>query len=198
MKRVAIITSSSRNPRANPYVSEYVQKTMEKRGFTGFSLHQVDLRDFNLNMFSETGIPAQLPRDNPTPHYDQDATRAWSAEMMKYDGYIFVTPQYNASIPASLKNAIDHLFNEWRGKPAGIVSYGGSGGAKATGHLKQILSSVTMKVLPTTPAIRLSRDTLDNAVEYERVTDAQVYKWEGEGIENQLFQLTSELETVLK
>ena len=90
----------------------------------------VDLRDWLLPMDGEPGIPAQ-------GYYEQPTTKAWSAKISGGDGYVFVTPQYNWSFPAPLKNAIDHLYAEWRGKPAAIVSYGGHGGGKCAAQLGQ-------------------------------------------------------------
>ena len=46
-----------------------------------------------------------------------------------FDGYIFVTGEYNHSIPGALKNAVDYLYREWNNKAAGFVSYGSSGGS---------------------------------------------------------------------
>ena len=60
------------------------------------------------------------------------------------DGFVFVTPEYNHSVSAALKNAIDYLAKEWANKPAGFVSYGGNGGSRAVEHLRPIL------VLPET------------------------------------------------
>ena len=59
---------------------------------------------------------------------------------------MFVTPQYNWGYPAPLKNAIDYLYNEWKGKPALVVSYGGHGGGKANGQLREVLRGVRMHV----------------------------------------------------
>jgi len=66
---------------------------------------------------------------------------------------VFVTPQYNWGYPAVLKNAIDYLFNEWKGKSAMIVSYGGHGGGKAASQLRQVLNGVHMEVAETMPGL---------------------------------------------
>ena len=55
---------------------------------------------------------------------------------------MFVTPEYNHSIPGALKNALDHLRNQWWDKPAGIISYGSIGGARAAEHLRTILGEL--------------------------------------------------------
>ncbi|KAJ5480699.1 NAD(P)H-dependent FMN reductase LOT6 [Penicillium diatomitis] len=113
----------------------------------------LDLAAQSLPLYDESVIPASLPASDPTPHYTRPHTRAWSATVRAYDAFIFVTPQYNWSIPASLKNALDYLFHEWAGKPAGMVSYGSRGGGKATDHLRAVLTGLRMRVVGTAPAL---------------------------------------------
>ena len=74
---------------------------------------------------------------------------------------MFVTPQYNWGYPAPLKNALDHLFKEWSGKPAMIVTYGGHGGVRCAAQLRQVLDGLDMKPTPTMPAFRLSRERIE-------------------------------------
>ena len=89
---------------------------------------------------------------------------------------MFVTPQYNWGYPAILKNAIDYLFHEWKGKGAMVVSYGGHGGEKAAVQLKGVLMGVRMRVVECMPGLQLKgRETLEIA---ER---GGVLRVEGEG-----------------
>ncbi|KAF7114933.1 hypothetical protein CNMCM5793_000703 [Aspergillus hiratsukae] len=69
----------------------------------------------------------------------------WSEEIASHAGFIFVTPQYEWGYPASIKNAIDYLFHEWKGKPGMIVSYGGHGGGKAAQQLCQVPQGLPMQ-----------------------------------------------------
>ena len=64
----------------------------------------------------------------PTGQYEHDHTKAWAATIGGYDGFIFVTPEYNHSTSGVLKNAIDYLYAEWNNKAAAFVSYGSLGG----------------------------------------------------------------------
>ncbi|OBZ79565.1 NAD(P)H-dependent FMN reductase LOT6 [Grifola frondosa] len=73
-----------------------------------------------------TRIPAEI-RD-PTL-YASPAVRAWSALVSSCDAFVILTPQYNWSFPGELKNALDHLYWEWHGKPVLLVTYGGHGGS---------------------------------------------------------------------
>jgi NAD(P)H-dependent FMN reductase len=73
--------------------------------------------------------------------------RAWAESVGNADGFIFVTPENNHGYPAPLKNAIDHLYQEWGHKPAAIVSYGGFGcGYRAAEQLRQVL--VELEIVP--------------------------------------------------
>jgi NAD(P)H-dependent FMN reductase len=59
-----------------------------------------------------------------------------------YDGYVFITPEYNHSISGALKNAIDFVYHEWTNKAAGFISYGTTGGVRAVEHLRGIMSEL--------------------------------------------------------
>ena len=97
--------------------------------------------------------------DLPPYNQDDDANQAESvkrmkAEIMAAQGLMFVTPEYNRSIPGVLKNAIDHASrpfgqSAWTGKPAGVlgVSPGATGTAMAQQHLRNILVSLDMPTL---------------------------------------------------
>lgn len=141
-----VIIGSVRPHRIGPDVAGWVAGIGRATVPATFEL--VDLRDWPLPMDNEPGIPAQ-------GHYEQPITKAWSAKISGGDGYVFVTPQYNWSFPAPLKNAIDHLYAEWRGKPAAIVSYGGHGGGKCAAQLHQVLSGLKMRLAETMPALTL-------------------------------------------
>ena len=92
----------------------------------------------------------------------QSYTKRWSQEIASYDGYIFLTPQYNCGYPASLKNAIDYLYIEWKSKPAAIISYGfQEGGEKAATQLRQVLECFKMKLTSIMPALTLSSSMLN-------------------------------------
>ncbi|KAM3066963.1 hypothetical protein ACMFMG_007107 [Clarireedia jacksonii] len=144
---IGVILCSSRKPRVCPQIAAWVVETLEEQSLETASTtprHQlslIDLATWNLPFFDEPGVPSQI---NHHSEYAHEHTRAWSIEIQKHSGFIFVLPQYNWGYPAVIKNAIDFLFNEWKGKAAMIVSYGGHGGNKAAGQLKQVLQGVGM------------------------------------------------------
>ena len=143
--KVLVIAGSTRPTRICREVTEWVIAHLPSA--PGLDLELVDLRDWHLP-FDEATIPA-------LGQYQHDHTRAWSAKVGAAAGFIFVTPQYNWGYPAALKNALDHLYREWTGKPAMIVSYGFQGGEKAAGQLRQVLDGLRMRTAATMPALTL-------------------------------------------
>ncbi|KUM66623.1 hypothetical protein ACN42_g477 [Penicillium freii] len=210
-KRVAIVTSSTRSPRLNPTITQYVYDVLtsdptiptnhnettdtDPRHIT-FEI--IDLAKQSLPLYDESVIPASLPAADPTPHYSKTHTRAWSAVVRQYDAFIFVTPQYNWSIPASLKNALDYLYFEWKGKPAGIVSYGGRGGGKAADHLRGVLTGLRMRVVGTAPELPvkftgLPVGTLSEEEEEVQLDERDLAGWREAGVEGMMQNLGMEL-----
>ena len=87
---------------------------------------------------AEVDIPAVLPMRH-TPE-----VQAYAERIDRADAFVVVTPEYNHSYPASLKQAIDVLNAPWRRKPVAFVSYGGlSGGLRAVEHLRQVFAERT-------------------------------------------------------
>jgi multimeric flavodoxin WrbA len=72
-------------------------------------------------------------------HYTSPSTQQWSAFIASCAGIIILTPQFNWGYPGELKNALDHLYWEWRDKPVMLATYGGHGGGKCATQLKQVL-----------------------------------------------------------
>lgn len=111
----------------------------------------IDLADLDLPLLDEPRMPA-------LGDYQNAHTKEWADIVSGSDGIVFVTPQYNAGYPASLKNAIDYLFAEWRDKPLLLVTYGGHGGGMAAAQLRQVLEFIGADVLPGGVEIVLGRD----------------------------------------
>lgn len=139
--KIGVIVGSQREPRAGLQVSNFVLNTLQAAKLpVAFSL--IDLATWNLPIMNEP-LPARMITS--PDQYTHSSTRAWSAEIASYSAFVFVTPEYNAGYPASLKNAIDYLYPEWIGKPAMVVSYGGvAAGGRAAGQLAQVLAALQM------------------------------------------------------
>jgi NAD(P)H-dependent FMN reductase len=131
-----IIAASTRQERIGFPIAQWIERLAKERD--DFTSELIDLREIGLPLFDE-------PHHPRLGKYVHEHTRRWSALIRQADGYVFVTPEYNHSFPASLKNAIDHLHNEWQFKPVGFVSYGGvAAGTRAVQHLKTVLASLQM------------------------------------------------------
>jgi chromate reductase, NAD(P)H dehydrogenase (quinone) len=112
------------------------------------------------------------------PLYNQDDDKSQAADVQRFkselrtvDAVIFVTAEYNRSIPGVLKNAIDHASrpygqNAWAGKPAGLIgaSPGAIGTAVAQAHLRTVLAFIDMPLLPHPEAyIQVKEGFFDDA-----------------------------------
>lgn len=192
LKKIALVTCSTREPRLNPFITQYVKEILANEGWKG-ELETIDLEAHSLPMYNEPTIPSHLPSADPTPHYVHEHTRAWSKTVRQYDGFIFVTPQYNWSIPASLKNALDYLYWEWNGKPAGVVTYGGKGGGKAGGHLQQILTGLRMKTVSNVPGLPIRGNMMDSCLEENGISKDNREVWQSRGVEEEIHLMFQEL-----
>ncbi|KAJ0422012.1 flavoprotein-like protein [Aspergillus carlsbadensis] len=193
---IALITCSTREPRVNPLITSYVHSVLvDEIQITNWkgNLSTIDLATQNLPLYNEPAIPSHLPAADPSPHYVHEHTRAWSRLISQYDAFIFVTPQYNWSIPASLKNALDYLFHEWSGKPAGVVTYGGRGGGKAADHLSSILRGLRMRPVATMPGIVVKGTAGDDWKAGGAVSVEDREAWRGAGVEERIRVMFAEM-----
>jgi NAD(P)H-dependent FMN reductase len=133
MTKIAIVTGSTRPGRNNKGVADWVLSQTAGRTDAEFEL--VDIADFNLPLLDEA-YPAAYQ------NYQNDHTKAWSAKISEFDGFIFVTAEYNHTLTPALANALSYLNVEFNNKAAGIVSYGSMGGARAAEHLRNVLSEL--------------------------------------------------------
>jgi NAD(P)H-dependent FMN reductase len=90
--------------------------------------------------------------------YANQHTKDWAAKVASFDGFVFVTPEYNHSTSGALKNAIDFLYGEWNNKAAGFVSYGSVGGARAVEHLRLVMGELQVADVRTQVALSLYTD----------------------------------------
>jgi len=149
--KVLVIMGSTRARRICPQLAEWVAQIGSETLEAHFEV--VDLKDWPLPMDDEPGIPAM-------DRYAFEHTRAWSRKVSDAQAFVFVTPQYNWGYPAPLKNALDHLYQEWSGKPAMIVTYGGHAGSKCSRQLRQVLKGLKMRPVAIRPGFRLTLDQI--------------------------------------
>ncbi|QID86613.1 NAD(P)H-dependent FMN reductase lot6 [Saccharomyces pastorianus] len=140
---------SVRTKRVCPEIAAYVKRTIENDQSLcnqNIELQIIDLNQVALPLYEDDDdlIPAQV---KDVDGYVDSRTRLWSRTVSSLDVFIFVTPQYNWGYPAALKNAIDRVYHEWRGKSAIVVSYGGHGGDKCNRQLQEVLQGLKMNVV---------------------------------------------------
>ena len=145
--RVGIILGSTRQGRFADRPAEWLLGIGGKLAGARFEL--VDLRDYPMPFFDEPKSPMRGPAQN-------EVAQRWARKVGDLDAFVFVTGEYNHSIPAVLKNALDYVYTEFNRKPAGFVGYGGAGGARGIEQLRLML--VELQVAPLRHAVHVSRD----------------------------------------
>jgi NAD(P)H-dependent FMN reductase len=136
MTRIGIVTASTRPHRIGHRVAAWVKGLSP----TGVEVVEIDLRELALPLLDEPEMPS-------TGQYAHEHTRRWAAVVNGVDALVFVMPEYNRGYNAALKNAIDYLYLEWKGKPVACVGYGWSGAQYARSALRQTLDRVGMVVV---------------------------------------------------
>jgi len=176
MLKIGIILGSTRPGRVGETVAEWVAEVASKRDDAEFVL--VDVAKAGLPLFDE-----ELP-----PLMNQAArqhTKDWAATIAGLDSFLFVTPEYNHSMPASLKNALDFIAYEWHHKAAGFVSYGAAGGLRAVEHLRLVLAELKVATVRAQASLNSYTDfenfrtfkPTDRHVEALNATIDEVVEW---------------------
>lgn len=140
--KIGIILGSTRPGRVSPQVGDWVKGIADARGDAEYEI--VDIAAF------------QLPFLGAAEGAENIA--AWNEKLDSLDGFVFVTAEYNHSIPGALKNALDLARDAWANKAAGIISYGSTGGARAAEHLRGILGELQIADVRVHPTLSLFTD----------------------------------------
>jgi NAD(P)H-dependent FMN reductase len=135
MIKIGIIIGSTRPGRNAEQVAKWYYEIAKKRTDAEFEL--IDIADYDLPLLDEA-LPAGWNQ------YANEHTKKWASKIAEFDGYVMVTPEYNHSTSAALKNAIDYLAVEWANKAVAFVSYGSAMGVRAVEHLRQIAGELQM------------------------------------------------------
>jgi NAD(P)H-dependent FMN reductase len=140
-----VIIASTRPQRVGLPVANWFVDHAKAHG--RFEIEVADLK--------EIGLPAMDEPNHPRlQKYEHEHTKLWSARVRAADAFVFVTPEYNYSLPPALVNALDYLFFEWAYKAGGFVSYGGvSGGTRSVQMSKLLLTS--LKIVPLPEAVNI-------------------------------------------
>ena len=144
--KIGIVQGSVRVGRNGDAVAKWMNSFAEKRNDAEYEI--VDLANYNLPLLG-------------SEHAQPDAEgqiKAWSEKMASFDGYIFITPEYNHAIGGALKNALDFLNPELNNKAAGFVGYGSLGGTRAHENLRLILGELQVADVRTAVTFSLMSD----------------------------------------
>lgn len=152
MLELAVVIGSTRPGRVGEAVGRWVHEVAQRRGDARFEL--VDVAAFDLPLLDEP-IPPSMGK------YSKEHTKRWAAKVAAFDGYVFVTPEYNHGICGALKNAIDFLYAEWNDKVAGFVGYGSAGATRAVEHLRLVMAEVQVATVRNQVMLSLREDFED-------------------------------------
>lgn len=182
MQRLLIIIASTRPGRRGAAVAEWFAG--EARAHGGFELSVADLAELDLPLLDE-------PNDSVRDAYVHAHTKRWSRIVDTADAFVIVTPEYNNSFPAALKNALDYLYREWRYKPVGLVSYGGvSGGLRAATAIKPVFAALSL--IPVEDAV-VVRDVKQHVLD-GRLAGSDSQRRSAEGMLDELSRMSAALE----
>lgn len=138
-KNLLIVIGSVRTGRVADKVLEYIQSEVTQRDDVIVTV--ADLAKIELPFFNNENAPM-------SPDYVQtnEQVVAWSTLVNEADSVLFITPEYNHTLSAVQKNALDWLSTEWNDKPVTAVAYGWSGGSLAVATLREVLTNVKASV----------------------------------------------------
>ncbi|WP_326600614.1 NADPH-dependent FMN reductase [Streptomyces sp. NBC_01803] len=149
--RLAVIVGSVRAGRFGPTVARWFAERAAGRG--DMTVDTVDLAD-----------AGTLPLEMSAPPGGADEGPGLTARLAAADAFAVVTPEYNHSYPAALKNVIDWHHKEWHAKPVGFVSYGGvSGGLRAVEHLRGVFAELHAVTVRDTVSFHSAWSGFDDA-----------------------------------
>ncbi|MET7427307.1 NAD(P)H-dependent oxidoreductase [Dactylosporangium sp. NPDC005555] len=145
MPTLMVIIGSTRPGRAGLPIAEWFAERAKQHGH--FDLRIADLAAIGLPLLAD-------PHHPRLRQYVHQHTWDWSAQVEEADAFVVVTPEYNYGYPAAVKNAIDHLSQEWAYAPVGFVSYGGvAAGTRAVQQLKQVVT--TLRMVPVFESVNI-------------------------------------------
>lgn len=156
MLTLQVVITSTRPNRAGLPIGHWFFERAKVHG--KFNVELVDLKEVNLPFLDEEKHPR-------FGQYEHAHTKAWATTVKRADAFVFVTPEYNYSMPPTLLNALDCLGPEWAYKAAAFVSYGGvSGGTRSVQMSKAVLTSLKLMPIPEGVAIPFFSKLLEDGV----------------------------------
>ena len=142
--RIGIIMSTTRATRYGDKPAKWIYDMAAKR--TDMTVEMIDLRDYPMPFFDEPASNAWVPSQNAV-------AIQWQHRIAEFDGYVFVTAEYNRGLPAVLKNSLDYAYPEWNRKPAACIGYGSVGAARSIEQLR--LNIIELQMAPTRTGVHI-------------------------------------------
>lgn len=139
MTKIAVIVGSTREGRMSDKLATWAAKEVAKKA----DVEVLDLRDYPMPFFDEAISPRYNPQRQAAPEVQK-----WLDKIAEFDGFVVVTPEYNRTTTAVLKNAIDVLDYQMEHKPVALVAHGSSGGAQAVASLRMAFPGVGAVTVP--------------------------------------------------
>ena len=181
MKLAVIVGTTRPNRQTLKQAKWVVNGTVE---FEDIDAELVDLKDYPMPFFNE---PVS-PRFNPDRKISVEV-KPWLDKLTEFDAYVFVTAEYNHSIPAELKNALDYVTWEMNRKPVAVVSHGAAAGVRAATDLKEVLSESKAVPIPNFVAMTGMSELIDEDGNLNETVKANPY-----GPQTTLIKLLEELQ----
>jgi NAD(P)H-dependent FMN reductase len=138
--KIAVIIGTTRGARIGHKPTEWIADIASQRD--DMIVEVLDLREYPMPFFDEVASNAWAPSRN-------EVAQRWQKKVAEFDGYIFVSAEYNRGVPAVLKNALDYAYPEWNKKAAAFVGYGSVGAARAIEQLRLIAIELQMAPIRT-------------------------------------------------
>lgn len=155
--KIGIVIGSVREGRLGGSVGEWVRD--QAQGREGVSYEIVDLKDYDLPVLTSPTVPGAASRD-----YDDERVTRFGQTIDSYDGFVFVTAEYNHGVPGAFKNAFDSIYPEWGNKAVGFVSYGAAEGARAVEAWRLVVANANLYAIRSQVSFSIINHFEDGAV----------------------------------
>jgi NAD(P)H-dependent FMN reductase len=159
--KIAVIIGTTRAARFGETPARWIYDIAAARGDMDTEL--IDLRDYPMPFFDEVATDAWAPSKN-------EVAQRWQRKIATFDGYLFVTAEYNRGVPAVLKNALDYAYVEWNRKAAACLGYGSVGAARSVEHLR--LTFLELQMAPIRTSVHIQGGDFFEALEHCKALSA--------------------------
>jgi NAD(P)H-dependent FMN reductase len=151
MTKLLIVIGSARKGRVADKVLGYIQD--ELKSHPEITATIADLKTIDLPFFDNEIMPS-----SPEYTITNENGIIWSNMVKDADAVLFITPEYNHTLTAIQKNAIDWLYGEWENKPIIVITYGWHGGVRALATLEIVLDNVKTKISSNVTQLYFMKD----------------------------------------